>query len=387
MSGQRGINTGMNIDGTDSKSAFFGYGRGGEATENDGLVVAQDSVREFQIITSGFNPEVRRVRRRLHQRGHQVRHQQRQGYRLLLLPRRQPGRGHCRPRRSTSRAATARRRRSSTFDRDTYGGSIGGPIVKDRTHYFFSFDQVNRDVAVHGRTSTPRAGTTRSWPWKSRSLGSRPWSTATRRTSDGIAAPDDELGRTATGTFTRDRRQPGPVRQAEPPVQRLEQRLVPHQLHRLRAHQRLEGRRVRRRSRRRCRSSPRWCRSSAPTRSTSFASSWPRTSSTRVVAACRRAGRGDAVRFRNRDEGRDDLGKFYFLPILVEEDKLQIQNNFSYIFGEHDLKFGIDYQQDDLAQLCSPGAKDGRYYYGNTGSAIEDFPQQRRLERPTDLLR
>ena len=39
------------------KSAFFGYGTGGEATENDGLVVAQDSVKEFQVVTNGFAPE------------------------------------------------------------------------------------------------------------------------------------------------------------------------------------------------------------------------------------------------------------------------------------------------------------------------------------------
>ena len=40
LSGQRGINSGLTIDGADAKSAFFGYGRGGEATENALFVLA-----------------------------------------------------------------------------------------------------------------------------------------------------------------------------------------------------------------------------------------------------------------------------------------------------------------------------------------------------------
>ncbi|MCY4059409.1 MAG: carboxypeptidase-like regulatory domain-containing protein, partial [Gammaproteobacteria bacterium] len=60
LSGQRGINSGLTIDGADAKSAFFGYGRGGEATENGGLVVAQESVKEFQVVTSGYSAEAGR---------------------------------------------------------------------------------------------------------------------------------------------------------------------------------------------------------------------------------------------------------------------------------------------------------------------------------------
>ena len=56
MAGQRGIYSGLSVDGADNKSTFFGYGRGGEATENDGLIVAQDTVRQFQVITNGFSP-------------------------------------------------------------------------------------------------------------------------------------------------------------------------------------------------------------------------------------------------------------------------------------------------------------------------------------------
>ncbi len=75
------------------------------------------------------------------------------------------------------------------------------------------------------------------------------------------------------------------------------------------------------------------------------------------------------VRFRNRDGlGSGSLGKFDFLPIFVEEGKTQFQDNFSYLFGVHDLKFGIDYRSDDLKQLFA-GSLDGRYDF----NTVEDF--------------
>jgi hypothetical protein len=57
MAGQRGVYSGLRVDGTSAKNAFFGYANGGEATENDGLIIGQESVREFQIVQNGFNPE------------------------------------------------------------------------------------------------------------------------------------------------------------------------------------------------------------------------------------------------------------------------------------------------------------------------------------------
>src|SRR5213075_2832601 len=34
------------------------------------------------------------------------------------------------------------------YSRQQYGGSLGGPVVKDRTHYFASFEQVAEDTVV-----------------------------------------------------------------------------------------------------------------------------------------------------------------------------------------------------------------------------------------------
>ena len=60
LSGQRAVNSGFTIDGADAKSAFFGFGRGGLAREGGGALVAQESVREFQVVTSGYSAEAGR---------------------------------------------------------------------------------------------------------------------------------------------------------------------------------------------------------------------------------------------------------------------------------------------------------------------------------------
>ncbi len=54
LSGQRGVNTSVNIDGASDNSAFFGYQRGGTDSP---FTVSQESVQEFQVITSGIMPE------------------------------------------------------------------------------------------------------------------------------------------------------------------------------------------------------------------------------------------------------------------------------------------------------------------------------------------
>ena len=81
-----------------------------------------------------------------------------------------------------------------------------------------------------------------------------------------------------------------------------------------------------------------------------------------------RVGTPIEAQVRFRFGSRDSVGKFDFLPIFVEEEQLQIKNDFSYLFGAHDLKFGVDYSKDDLAQLFA-GSRDGRYDFRSP----EDF--------------
>lgn len=54
--GQRGINANVQIDGADYNNPFFGGIRGGERS-NNAPTIPQGSIREFQVVTSGYNAE------------------------------------------------------------------------------------------------------------------------------------------------------------------------------------------------------------------------------------------------------------------------------------------------------------------------------------------
>ena len=57
LSGQRGIyGTNINIDGVDYNQPFFGGIRGGERS-NNAFTIPQESIKEFQVIASGYSAE------------------------------------------------------------------------------------------------------------------------------------------------------------------------------------------------------------------------------------------------------------------------------------------------------------------------------------------
>ena len=56
LSGQRGINGNVQIDGGDYNNPFFGGLRGGERS-NQAFTIPQGAVREFQVVASGYNAE------------------------------------------------------------------------------------------------------------------------------------------------------------------------------------------------------------------------------------------------------------------------------------------------------------------------------------------
>ena len=56
LAGQRGINANIQIDGADYNNPFFGGIRGGERS-NQAFTFPQSSIREFQVISSGYNAE------------------------------------------------------------------------------------------------------------------------------------------------------------------------------------------------------------------------------------------------------------------------------------------------------------------------------------------
>jgi hypothetical protein len=56
LSGQRGVNSNINVDGLDYNQPFFGGIRGGERS-NYAYTIPQEAVREFQVVPAGYSSE------------------------------------------------------------------------------------------------------------------------------------------------------------------------------------------------------------------------------------------------------------------------------------------------------------------------------------------
>jgi Carboxypeptidase regulatory-like domain len=56
LSGQRGVNANINVDGVDYNQPFFGGIRGGERS-NFAPTIPQESIKEFQVVAAGYNAE------------------------------------------------------------------------------------------------------------------------------------------------------------------------------------------------------------------------------------------------------------------------------------------------------------------------------------------
>ncbi len=56
LSGQRGINSNINVDGVDYNQPFFGGIRGGERS-NFAPTIPQESIKEFQVVAAGYSAE------------------------------------------------------------------------------------------------------------------------------------------------------------------------------------------------------------------------------------------------------------------------------------------------------------------------------------------
>ena len=199
LSGQRGVNTGFTIDGASAKSAFFGFGRGGLAREGGGNLVAQESVREFQVVTSGYAAETGRSG------GGAVNVVTKSGTNelsgssfLFLRDHRMVARLPRSPL-DAARGVTVDDDRYTVdeFRRYNWGASLGGPIRRDRTHFFLSYDQTAqdqpflRDIRGRGQYDAVLAR------FPELLAGFRP-------NADGTAAADSVRGRTASGQFVRD---------------------------------------------------------------------------------------------------------------------------------------------------------------------------------------
>ncbi len=136
ISGQRGINTNVNVDGVDYNQPFFGGIRGGERS-NAAFTIPQESIREFQVVASGYSAEFGRstggiVNAVTKSGSNDVR-----GSLFYLYRPEQLSRPY---------EYVDRIEETVGFDavaaptQNQLGGSIGGPIIKNRLFYFGSVE-------------------------------------------------------------------------------------------------------------------------------------------------------------------------------------------------------------------------------------------------------
>jgi hypothetical protein len=138
MGGMKGIDTNITVDGADFNNTFFGSATG--QPEVPYFVVSQEAVQEFQVLANGYSAEFGRSgggflnvvtksgTNDIHGSG-------------FYFGRGDWGRG-------TLTDGNGRDLDNSAFSQNQYGGSFGGPIKRDKAHYFLSVDRQGFDRPV-----------------------------------------------------------------------------------------------------------------------------------------------------------------------------------------------------------------------------------------------
>lgn len=139
LSGQRGINTNVNVDGVDYNQPFFGGIRGGERS-NSAFTLPQEAIREFQVVASGYGAEYGRssggvINVVTKSGGNDI-----NGSVFYLIRPNQLARGH---EYADALVTTLPQGIDATLapTQQQFGGSIGGPIIKDKLFYFGAYEQ------------------------------------------------------------------------------------------------------------------------------------------------------------------------------------------------------------------------------------------------------
>jgi hypothetical protein len=131
FAGQRGINANVTVDGADYNEPFFGGIRGGERS-NNAFSIPQESIKEFQVVAYGYSAEFGRstagVLNAVTRSGSNDWH----------------GSAFWFGRFSDTASKDAFNRRALD-NQHQFGGSVGGPIVKDQTFFFASVEDQQID--------------------------------------------------------------------------------------------------------------------------------------------------------------------------------------------------------------------------------------------------
>src|SRR5713101_7403541 len=139
INGQRGIFNNISLDGGDYNNGFFGEQMGGQRAAID---ITLEAVREFQVVASGANPEFGRTA----------------GGVINVITKSGTNNIHGSAfeyfRTEALTAATSDGRPLDGFRSNQFGGSLGGPLIKDKL-FFFAAGEGIRENLTRANLSAP----------------------------------------------------------------------------------------------------------------------------------------------------------------------------------------------------------------------------------------
>ena len=127
FAGQRGINSNISVDGADFNQPFFGGIRGGERS-NNAFTVPQESIQEFQVVAAGYSAEFGRSTGGLVNAITKSGSNRLKGSAFYVN-------------RNRDWAEDNAFGQSAAPTQQQFGGSIGGPITKDKLFFFGAYEQ------------------------------------------------------------------------------------------------------------------------------------------------------------------------------------------------------------------------------------------------------
>lgn len=131
FAGQRGIFNNVSLDGGDYNNGFFGEQAGGQRAAID---IALEAVKEFQVIATGANAEYGRTA----------------GGIINVITKSGTNNVHgslfFNMRHKALSSNTSDGKPLTGFHREQFGGSVGGPIVKNKAFFFFALEGIRESL-------------------------------------------------------------------------------------------------------------------------------------------------------------------------------------------------------------------------------------------------
>jgi hypothetical protein len=131
FAGQRGVFNNVSLDGGDYNNGFFGEQLGGQRAAID---ITLEAVKEFQVVATGANAEFGRTA------GGVINVITKSGTNGVH------GSAFHFQRMEALTANTSDGKPLTDFHREQFGGTIGGPIKKDKAFYFFAFEGIRENL-------------------------------------------------------------------------------------------------------------------------------------------------------------------------------------------------------------------------------------------------